>query len=202
MMASIRFHAEDEALGELEEVLAAGDGPVRLDDTGDLVISPLTAEDVPDEARALKAELTEMRFAPIVSQLIELDKRTGYLDCFTHAGGKQTRTPELKRNLIAVLLAHSTNLGLTRMADACGISYDVFAWTSEWYVREETLHAANLAIIDYHQRLPLTAVEHGPSGSAVERHGVGPAASTERCGQRHGGLVQREVQRRRAHTHR
>jgi TnpA family transposase len=154
--------AEDElgeALGELEEVLAAGDGPVRLDEAGDLVISPLTAEDVPAEATALKAELTEMLpFAPIVSLLIELDKRTGYLDCFTHAGGKQTRTPELKRNLIAVLLSHSTNLGLTRMADACGISYDVLAWTSEWYVREETLRAANLAIIDYHQKLPLTPI--------------------------------------------
>ncbi|MFJ2032321.1 Tn3 family transposase [Streptosporangium sp. NPDC087985] len=55
-----------EALGELEGVLAAGDGPVRLDDGGDLVISPLTAEDVPAEATALKAELTEMLpFAPI-----------------------------------------------------------------------------------------------------------------------------------------
>ncbi|WIX76715.1 Tn3 family transposase [Amycolatopsis carbonis] len=147
------------ALGELEEVLAAGDGPVRLDDDGDLVISPLTAEDVPAEATALKAELTEMLpFAPIVSLLIELDKRTGYLDCFTHAGAKQTRTPELKRNLIAVVISNSTNLGLTRMADACGISYDVLAWTAEWYVREETLRAANLAIIDYHGKLPLTPV--------------------------------------------
>jgi hypothetical protein len=64
----------DEALGELEEVLAGGDGPVRLDEAGDLVISPLTAEDVPAEATALKAELTEMLpFAPIVSLLIELD---------------------------------------------------------------------------------------------------------------------------------
>jgi Tn3 transposase DDE domain-containing protein len=43
----------------------------------------------------------------------------------------QARTPELKRNLIAVLLAHSANLGLTRMADACGISYDTLAWTVE-----------------------------------------------------------------------
>ncbi|WET78996.1 hypothetical protein P3102_33995 [Amycolatopsis sp. QT-25] len=55
--------AEDElgeALGELEEVLAAGE-------SGD---SPLTAEDVPDEARALKAELTEMLpFAPIDSAI-------------------------------------------------------------------------------------------------------------------------------------
>jgi TnpA family transposase len=123
------------------------------------VISPLTAEDVPAEAVSLKAELTEiLPFVPIVSLLIELDKRTGYLDCFTHASGKQTRTLELKRNLIAVLLAYSTNLGLTRMAEACGISYDILAWTAEWYVREETLRAANLAIIDYHQRLPLTTV--------------------------------------------
>ena len=66
--------AEDElgeALGELEVVLAAGDGPVRLDEAGDLVISPLTAEDVPAEATALKAELTEMLpFAPI--ELVKL----------------------------------------------------------------------------------------------------------------------------------
>jgi TnpA family transposase len=147
-----------EAVSELEQMLTAGDGPVRLDEAGDLVISPLTAEDIPAEAITLKAELTEMLpFAPIVSLLIELDKRTSYLDCFTHAGGKQARSPELKRNLIAVLLAYSTNLGLTRMAEASGITYDILAWTAEWYVREETLRAANLAIIGYHQRLPLTA---------------------------------------------
>jgi TnpA family transposase len=42
------------------------------------------------------------------------------------------------------------------MADACGIAYDVLAWTAEWYVREETLRAANLTLIGYHQKLPLT----------------------------------------------
>jgi hypothetical protein len=48
---------------------------VRLDEADGLVISSLTAEDVPAEATALKAELTEMLpFAPIVSLLIELDK--------------------------------------------------------------------------------------------------------------------------------
>jgi hypothetical protein len=48
------------ALAELEQVLANGDGPVRLDDAGELVISPLTAEDTPAEAVALKAELTDI----------------------------------------------------------------------------------------------------------------------------------------------
>jgi hypothetical protein len=43
------------AVGELEAVLAAGEGPVRLDgESGALIISPWTAEDVPAEAVALK----------------------------------------------------------------------------------------------------------------------------------------------------
>jgi hypothetical protein len=116
-------------------------------------------KDIPAEVVALKAELTDMLpFAPIVSLLIELDGGIGLLDCFTRAGGKQTRSPQLKRSLIAVLLSHSTNLGLTRMADACGISYEILAWTAEWYVREETLRAPNLTIIDHHQRMPLAEV--------------------------------------------
>ncbi|MGH3565747.1 MAG: Tn3 family transposase [Pseudonocardia sp.] len=182
----------DDELGRLEKVLAAGDGPVRLDDEGDLVISPLTAEDVPSEATALKAELTAMLpFAPIVSLLIEVDKRTGFLDCFTHAGGKQSRSPELKRNLIAVLLSHSTNLGLTRMADACGISYDSLSWTAEWYVREETLRSANLAIINYHAKLPLAPVfgTGTLSSSDGQRFPVRGKSLTVRDMTIHGGQV-------------
>jgi hypothetical protein len=83
-----------EALDGLEQVLASGDGPVRLDEDGDLVIAPLSAEHVPDEAVALKAELTAMLpFATIVSLLIELDRRTGFLQEFTHATGKQAGGP-------------------------------------------------------------------------------------------------------------
>jgi len=147
----------DKALGELNGVLADGTSPVRLDEDGNLVIPPLSAEDIPREADELKDELTALvPFAPIASVFIELDRRTGFLDCFTHAGGAKPRSRELKRNLIAVLIALSTNLGIARTADACGIGYDTLAWTQEWYVREETLRAANLVLIDYHQQLPLT----------------------------------------------
>ena len=97
-------------------------------------------------------------YATIASVLIELDRRTAFLDCFTHAGGAKPRSRELKRNLIAVIIANSTNMGLSRMSDASGIAYDTLAWTQEWYLREETLRAANLRLIGYHQRLPLTAV--------------------------------------------
>lgn len=42
---------------------------------------------------------------PVASLLVEVDARTGFLDALTHAGGKVTRSAELKRNLIYVLLA-------------------------------------------------------------------------------------------------
>ncbi len=78
-------------------------------------------------------------FAPIASLLIELDVRTAFLDCFTHTDAQRSRSPDTKRNLLAVLISQATNLGLVRMAEACGIPYDILAWTAEWYVREETL---------------------------------------------------------------
>ena len=107
------------------------------------------------EARELKDELAGMLpFAPIASLLIELDARTNFVDCFAHAGGrKQARSGDLTRNILAVLIGMATNLGLTRMAEACGIPYDVLRWTQEWYVREDTLRDANTVIVNHHHSL-------------------------------------------------
>ena len=70
--------------------------------------------------------------------LVELDTRAGFTGNLVHAGGKVSRPPDLKRNLMYVIIAEATNMGLTAMAESCGVSYDVLAWTAEWYFREET----------------------------------------------------------------
>ncbi|GAA4069515.1 Tn3 family transposase [Actinomadura miaoliensis] len=54
-----------------------------------------------------------------------------------------------------MLIAYSTNLGLTRMADARGVSYEVLAWTAKVYLRKETLRPANPALIGRHHELPV-----------------------------------------------
>jgi len=154
--------ADDElhtALVDLEALLAKGGAPgeVRLTDDGELIIPPLTAEDVPAEAEVLRDDLAGMLpRVPFASVLVEVDAHTGFLDHMIHAGGKVNRPPELKRNLIYVIIAEATNMGLTAMAESCGVPYDVLAWTAEWYFRPETLEAANTAIVNYHHRLPLT----------------------------------------------
>jgi hypothetical protein len=155
-LASDELHT---ALSDLEAQLArgGGTGEVRLGSDGELIIPPLTAEDVPAEAEALRADLGAMLpRVPIASVLVELDARTGFTGHLVHAGGKVSRPPDLRRNLLYVIIAEATNMGLTAMAESCGISYDVLAWTAEWYFREETLEAANAAIINYHHRLPMT----------------------------------------------
>jgi TnpA family transposase len=108
-------------------------------------------------------------FAPIASLLIELDVRTSFLDCFTHAGGRKVaKSVDLKRNILAVLIAGATNLGLTRMSEACGVPYDVLAWTQEWYMREETLREANTAIVNHHYGVELSQTFGGGTMSSSD----------------------------------
>lgn len=157
------------------------------------MVPPLSAEDVPSEARELKDELAGMLpFAPIASLLIELDARTGFLDCFTHAGGRKlSKSAEGKRNILAVLIAMATNLGLGRMSEACGVSYDVLAWTMEWYVREDTLRDANTVIVNHHYNLELSKVFGGGvmSSSDGQRFPVRGKSVTARNMVIHGGQV-------------
>jgi Tn3 transposase DDE domain-containing protein len=119
----------------------------------------LSAEDVPTEAEALRDELAAMLpVLPLASVLVEIDARTAFTGHLVHAGGKVNRPPELKRNLLYVIIAEATNMGLAEMAAATGISYDALAWTAEWYFRAETLAAASTAIVDYHHQLPFARV--------------------------------------------
>jgi len=162
-LADEELHA---ALADLDGLLAkawakgapgGAPGEVRLGDDGELVIPPLSAEDIPAEAEALRDELAGMLpRVPFASVLVEVDARTGFLDHLVHAGGKVNRPAELKRNLIYVIVAEATNMGLTAMAESCGVPYEVLAWTAEWYFRPDTLEAANTAVVNYHHRLPLT----------------------------------------------
>jgi len=52
------------------------------------------------------------------------------------------------------------------MAEASGISYDTLAWTTEWYLREDTLRAANAAVVNHHHGLPLASAWGGGTMSS------------------------------------
>ena len=93
----------------------------------------------------------------ITALLAEVDRWTEFSAAFTHL--HMGLPADDRRVALTPVLADATNLGLTRMADACAVaSYRQLAWTAGWHLREETHRHALAAVVNAQQRHPLAAV--------------------------------------------
>jgi len=152
-----QLHADQQqALRSLQAAVDAGDG-VRL--VGDrLELSPADALQDSPAAVGLRAELD--RLTPridIPDLLAEVESWTGFTGQLTHAAGANPRMADLQQHLHAALLAWGLNIGPTRMAESCSLSYRQLAWATEWYLGDEQLQAANDVLVDYLHQLQLAA---------------------------------------------
>jgi TnpA family transposase len=135
------------AADRLEDVSIKGD---------ELKITPLKAA-TPEAAEALADRLYGMMpNLRITSLLAEVDRWTGFSDAFTHL--HSGALADDRRVVLTAVLADATNLGLTRMAEACSVaSYRQFSWTAAWHLREETYRRALAILVNALQRQPLAA---------------------------------------------
>jgi hypothetical protein len=110
-----------------------------------------------------------MPHARLADVLIEVDDWVGLRSLFTHLNEREsakTRDPRVDVALFAALLAHGLNLPLSTMAEATDIPYHELTHVSDWYLREETVRRAIVALVDYHHSLPLSAA-FGPGTTAM-----------------------------------
>jgi hypothetical protein len=123
-----------------------------------LVFSRDRSEELPESVVALQGEIGKrLPKVELTDLLVEVDSLCSFSRRFTHAGGSEPRTPDLRVHLYASILAQATNLGPVRMADLSELSYQKLAWANTWYLREDTLKDAIAAIVNFHHRLPLSA---------------------------------------------
>lgn len=140
------------------------DGKATLDLSKDeKLLIPATVEPLRE------ALLHVMPHARLADVLIEVDDWVGLRSLFTHLNEREsakTRDPRVDVALFAALLAHGLNLPLSTMAEATDIPYHELTHVSDWYMREETLRRAIVALVDYHHSLPLSAT-FGPGTTAM-----------------------------------
>jgi len=188
-------------LGQQAAFLREVDGRAGQDSLTDvriagsaLKITPLPAT-TPEAAEHLAARIAALMPRVRITELLaEVSRWTGLVDCFTHL---RTSLPATDRRVIlTAVLAGATNLGLTRMAEACSIaSYRQLAWTAGWHLTEENYGRALARIVAAQQVHPLSTClgdatisssdgQHFPLGGqaevvgAVNPHkGSGPAIS-------------------------
>ena len=156
-----------ESLHRLDQVLDQ-ENSIRVVD-GELVVGRLSAEDVSEDTVRLRQLIADrMPRVELAELLIEVDHWTGFSKHFTHAGGSTVRTADLTVHLYAAILAQACNFGLTTMAEVADLAYGQLAWTTEWYLREETLGAANTAIVNYQHRRPIAQLWGGGTLSSSD----------------------------------
>ena len=111
-----------------------------------------TLESTEQLRRLFKSLLGRIRIEHL---LREVDDRCRFTEAFRCTG----RKPSARAVLLATLIAHGTNLGISAMGHSAeGITVDMLRQASQWFFNEETLKAANKILVDYHYHLPLATL--------------------------------------------
>ena len=135
-----------------------------------LRITPLKAV-TPEAAEHLAEQLYRMVPRVRITELLaEVDRWTDFSAAFRHL--HSSLPADDRRVVLTAALADATNLGLTRMADACSIaSYRRLVWTAGWHLREETYAQALAVIVNAQHREPLaTTFGTGTISSSDGQH--------------------------------
>ena len=138
--------------------------------SGKLRISPLKAV-TPDDAEAALAPLyAQLPSIRITDLLREVDRWTSFSQCFTHL--RSGRIADDPRAILNAVLADATNLGHSRMADACNlVTQRQLSWLASWHLREDTYGRALARLVDAQHALRLAAVfGAGTSSSSDGQH--------------------------------
>jgi TnpA family transposase len=111
--------------------------------------------------------------------LMQVDAWCDFTRVFRRPDEREPRIPNFYTTLLATLIAHGTNLGIATMAHSVeGITADMLQDMSQGCLREETLNAANTILVNFHHRLPLSAVWGDGTVSSSDGQRFGLQASS------------------------
>ena len=127
---------------------------------------------------------------------MDAGRRCGFTRAFRPLAGYEPRGTDTCRTLLATLIAHGANLGLTAMGNSVEtLTAADLQHASRWLVRDGTLKAANAQVIEHLHRLPFAATwgDGRLSSSDGQRFAAPPGTLTGAYQPRHFGYCDRAV---------
>jgi TnpA family transposase len=97
----------------------------------------------------------QMPTTGVADLLRMVDRDTGFIDCFEHVLGAQSKSRVHEYNLLAILVGNATNQGIYGISQISDRTYDQLSTIQANYIRLETLNAANDHINNATARLPI-----------------------------------------------
>lgn len=143
---------------------------------GRLKLARRDALEVPESVRALRRVLeTHLPKVRIENVLDDVDSWCGLTKAFQPVTGYEPRADGSRAALLATVVAHGTNLGISAMGHSAeGIGVQQLQAMSKWLLREDTIKAANAAVVNFHHGLDLSFTwgDGTTSSSDGQRFGV------------------------------
>ncbi|MBT4522438.1 MAG: Tn3 family transposase [Halieaceae bacterium] len=84
-----------------------------------------------------------------------VDRDTGFIECFRHVLGTQSKNRVYEQDLLAILVGNATNQGTYGISQISDRSYEQLSTIQANYLRSETIEAANDCINNATARLPI-----------------------------------------------
>lgn len=153
-----RLKTELETLLEDLDRTLPRNATVRIE-AGKLHLARQEADPVPPRVTHLRQTMSaHLPTAELTDLVIEMDRLTTFSRHFTHAMTGDLVPAAMKPALYAALLAQACNLSLKTMARMAELPYERLAWVTTWYLRTETLEAANVDLVNFQYHQPLSRV--------------------------------------------
>jgi TnpA family transposase len=118
------------------------------------------ALEIPERTKQLRRVIeTSLPRIRIEDLLHEVDSQCGFTRELRPLSGYDPRVPNLYATQLAAVIAHGTNLGIATMGQSTdGITADMLQHVSRFFLNETTLKAATTTLVNFHHRLPLSAL--------------------------------------------
>ncbi len=97
----------------------------------------------------------QMPTTGVADMLRMVDRDTGFIDCFEHVLGSQSRSRAHEYDLLAILVGNATNQGIYGISQISDRTYNQLSTIQANYLRLETLNAANDCINNATAKLPI-----------------------------------------------